>query len=202
LLHGFARTEEQSQLELRQAARLCHDPRRSARYLRHALDEARHAQAFAEHAQALARANGSAGFARPSAGCENLFEALGETRFLAFVHAGERRGRIEFETYARLLRRRGQDALAALFEGLIRDERRHEAYSARLLLELAGEAGARRVRRWAARHAAWSAFRRRGRALASALYGLSMLLVYVVLAPFALSYRALHPARRGFSRDA
>lgn len=201
LLHGFARTEEQSQLELRQAARLCGDERRSARYLRHALDESRHAQAFAEHAEALARAAGSAAFPRPAAGCESLYEQLGELRFVAFVHAGERRGRVEFETYARLLRRRGQDTLAGLFENLVKDERQHEAYTARLLEELAGKAGARRALRWAAQSGAWREFRRRGRALASALYGATMLLVYVALAPLALAYRALSPKPHGFSRE-
>jgi len=200
LLHGFARTEEQSQLELRQAARLCADDRRRARYLRHALDETRHARAFAEHAALLAHAAGSAGFPRPSAGCENLYERWGELRFLAFVHAGERRGRVEFETYARLLRR-GKDALAQLFDDLVQDERQHEAYSARLLEELAGEAGARRALRWAARSNAWREFRRRGRALARVLYGATMLIVYVALAPFALAYRVLSPESRGFSRE-
>jgi hypothetical protein len=201
LLHAFARTEEQSQLELRQAARSCGDDRRRARYLRHALDEARHARAFAEHAAELARAAGSAGFARPSAGCESLYERLGELRFLAFVHAGERRGRVEFETYARLLRRRGNEALAKLFEDLVQDERQHEAYSARLLEELAGNAGARRALRWAARNGAWREFRRRGRALAGVFYGMTMLLVYAALAPFALAYRALSPKPCGFSRE-
>lgn len=201
LLHGFARTEEQSQLELRQAARLCSNERRRARYLRHALDEASHAQAFAQHATELARAAGSAGFPRPAAGCEDLFEQLGELRFLAFVHAGERRGRIEFETFARLLRRRGNDALANLFDNLVKDERQHEAYSARLLEELAGEAGARRALRWAALSGAWREFRRRGRALGGLAYGATMLLVYAALAPFALAYRALSPKPRGFSRE-
>jgi hypothetical protein len=201
LLHGFARTEEQSQLELRQAARKCSDEGRCARYLRHALDESRHARAFAEHAEELGRASGAAAFPRPSASCQDLYEKLGELRFLAFVHAGERRGRAEFETYARLLRRRGADALALLFESLLHDERQHEAYSARLLEELAGSAGARRALRWAARNGAWREFRRRGRALARALYGVTTLLVYVALAPFALAYRALGKERRGFSRE-
>lgn len=201
LLHGFARTEEQSQLELRQAARLCGDARRAARYLRHALDEGRHARAFAERATELARAAGSAGFPRPAAGCESLYEQLGELRFLAFVHAGERRGRVEFETYARLLRRRGDRALAQLFEDLVQDERQHEAYSARLLEELAGSGGARRALRWAAGDSAWREFRRRGRALAGLLYAATMLVVYVALAPYALAYRALSPKPRGFSRE-
>ncbi len=201
LLYGFARTEEQSQLELRQAARACTDDRRRARYLRHALDESRHAQAFAEHAQELARTAGDLGFPRPSASSESLYERLGELRFLAFVHAGERRGRIEFETYARLLRRRGANTLASLFESLVQDERQHEAYSARLLEELAGVAGARSAVRWARRWEAWRGFRRRGRALAGALYGATMLLVYVALAPFGLSVRLLSQPTRGFSRD-
>ncbi len=201
LLHGFARTEQQSQLELRQAARACPDDRRRARYLRHALDEARHAHAFAEHAQELARAANALGFPQPSARSEDLYDRLGEVRFLAFVHAGERRGRIEFETYARLLRRRGADALAALFEGLVRDERQHEAYSAQLLEELAGAAGARSALRWVTRWEAWRSFRRRGRALAGALYRVTMLLIYVALAPVGLALRLTAKPSRGFARD-
>lgn len=201
LLHGFACTEEQSQLELRLAARACTDERRRARYLRHALDETRHAHAFAEHACELARVARTGGFARPSAGCERLYEQLGEVRFLAFVHVGEQRGRAEFETYARLLRKRGADATALLFEGLVVDERQHEAYTAQLLAELAGVDGARRAVRWVRRWQAWREFRRRGRRLARALYTVSMLLVYLALAPFALSFRLFGKAERGFSRE-
>jgi rubrerythrin len=201
LLHGFARTEAQSQLELRDAARACPDERRRALYLRHALDEARHARAFAEHAEELSRAAGGAGFARPSAGSESLFERLGEPRFLAFVHAGERRGRVEFETYARLARQRGALALAQLFEGLIQDERQHEAYSARLLQDLAGPSEATRALAFARRLQAWLAFRRAGRSVSRALYGLTMLALYAALAPFALLFRLRPSARRGFSSE-
>ena len=201
LLHGFACTEEQSQLELRLAARACTDERRRARYLRHALDETRHAHAFSEHARELAHAAGAAGFARPSAGCEQLYERLGELRFLAFVHLGEQRGRAEFETYARLLRSRGADTTAQLFEGLIADERQHEAYTARLLAELGGAHGARRAVRWVRRWQAWREFRRRGRKLAGAMYAGTMLLVYVALAPFALTLRSFGKTERGFSRE-
>ena len=201
LLHGFACTEEQSQLELRLAARACTDERRRARYLRHALDETRHAHAFAEHARELAHSAAAESFGRPSAGCERLYERLGELRFLAFVHVGEQRGRAEFETYARLLRGRGKDATAQLFEALVSDERQHEAYTAQLLAELAGADGARRAVRWVKRWQAWREFRRRGRRLAGALYGVSMLLVYVALAPFALTLRCFGKAERGFSRE-
>jgi rubrerythrin len=201
LLYGFARTEAQSQLELRQAAQACGDARRRARYLRHALDEARHAHAFAEHAAELARLAQAPGFARPHAASERLYERWGEPRFLAFVHLGERRGRVEFETYARLLRKRGAEPLARLFEALEQDERQHEAYTARLLEELAGAGHARRTLAWAARRTAWRALRRRGRALAMATYGVAMLLVYAALAPFALATRACGKAPRGFSRE-
>jgi hypothetical protein len=200
LLNGFARTEEQSQLELRDAARACPDERRRALYLRHALDEARHSRTFAEHAEELSRLAGGAGFSRPSAGSEGLFERLGEPRFLAFVHAGERRGRVEFETYARLLRQRGSLALAQLFEGVIGDERQHEAYSARLLEELAGGAEAARALTFARRWQAWRAFRRGGRGVSGALYNLTMLALYAALVPFALLWRLRPSPPRGFSR--
>ena len=153
------------------------------------------------HAEELARAAGVLGFPRPSASSENLYDRLGEVRFLTFVHAGVRRGRIEFETYARLLRRRGGEALADLFDSLVQDERQHEAYSARLLEELIGEAGARRAVRWVTRWEAWRTFRRHGRALGGALYWATMLLVYVALAPFGLALRLTAKPSRGFSRE-
>jgi rubrerythrin len=201
LLYGFARTEAQSQLELYRAARICEDVARRALYLRHALDEARHARTFEEHASQVARAAGAQDLPGPSAGSENLFELLGEARFLAFVHLGERRGRTQFEVYARLLHRRGALPLARLFEQLVHDERQHEAYTARLLQEVFGAPEARRALRWAARSAAWRAFRRHGRRLAGAVYTACMLLVYATLAPYALAFRLLSKPRRGFSSD-
>jgi rubrerythrin len=201
LLYGFACTEAQSELELRDAARACPDVRRQALYLRHALDEARHARAFAEHAQALSRLAGGAAFSRPSAGSEGLFERLGELRFLAFVHAAERRGRVEFETYATLARERGALGLAQLFEELIRDERQHEAYSARLLDELGGETEGPRALAFARRWQAWRAFRRIGSAVSGALFRVTMLSLYALLAPFALLWRLRPNRRHGFSSE-
>ena len=201
LLHGFACTEQQSQLELREAARRCPDDRRQGLYLRHALDEARHARAFAEQAAELSRASGGAALARAAADSERLYERHGEARFLGLVARGERRGRVEFEVYAGLLRRRGQLSLAELFEGLVRDERQHEAYTAQRLDELCGSAGARRAWRYAARSEAWRAFRDRGRRFAGALYGVAMFVLYLALAPYALAFRALHGRRSGFSSE-
>lgn len=202
LLYGFSRTEAQSQLELCRAARLCEDVERRALYLRHALDEARHARAFADHAARLSLAAGAHDAATTAAGAEELFERWGEARFLALVHLGERRGRLQFEVYARLSRRRGNEELARLFEELVRDERQHEAYSARVLLALVGATEARRAMSWAARSEAWRAFRRHGRHLAGLVYSLSMLLVYIVLTPYAVLFRLLSKPSRGLSDDA
>lgn len=199
LLGGFARTEAQSSLELRRAAQVCEDIQRRALYLRHALDEARHAQAFAEQASIVARTAGLQTIQGPAAGSEDLFERHGEARFLAFVHHGERRGRLQFEVYARLLRRKGQHSLAELFELLVADELQHEAYAARVLLELAGPRAAQRARRWAARSETWRGFRRSGRRMAGAVYSACMLLVYLALAPYALAFKALSKPPRGLS---
>ncbi len=201
LLYGFSRTEAQSQLELWRAVQLCPDDERRALYLRHAIDEARHAQAFAAHAARLALAAGGDETAGIAAGAEDLFERRGEPRFLALVHRGERRGRLQFEVYARLLRRRGDDELAQLFEQLVHDELQHEAYTARLLRDLVGRTRARRALRWAERADAWSAFRRHGRRVASLVYSVSMLLVYVALTPYAVTFRLLSKPSRGLSKD-
>jgi rubrerythrin len=201
-LHGFARTEAQSQLELQRAAELCESSERRALYLRHALDEARHARAFAEQASRLSHALGKVETLRLDAPSEELFERWGEARFLAFVHHAERRGRLEFEVYGRLLRRLGREPLARLFEGLVRDERQHEAYSARLLEELVGKSEARRALAWAARSETWRAVRRHGRRLARVAYAAAMLIVYALLTPYALGFRWLSQPRRGLSKEA
>lgn len=199
LLYGFARTEAQSRLELCRAAELCQSAERRSLYLRHALDEARHARALAEHASRLSLARGAHAFPSPAAPAEDLFERWGEARFLAFVQRGERRGRMQFAVYARLLRQSDAEPLAALFEALVRDERQHEAYCARLLREVAGEGGAEGALRWAARIEAWRAFRSRGRATAGLLYASVMLVLYALLTPYALAFRWLSRPRPGFS---
>jgi hypothetical protein len=202
LLYGFARTEAQSRLELCRAAQLCEDAERRALYLRHSLDEERHALAFADHAARLSLAAGGKETIGAAAGSEDWFERFGEARFLALVHRGETRGRVQFEVYARLLRKRGQALLAQLFEQIVQDERQHEAYSARVLQDLVGLAEARRALGWAARVETWRTFRRHGRRLGGLLYALSMLLVYVALTPYALVFRLLSRPRRGLSNEA
>ncbi|MEO8704460.1 MAG: ferritin-like domain-containing protein [Kofleriaceae bacterium] len=181
-LHGFARAEQGSRIDLLQAAQRTGSLARRAQYLRHALDETRHASMFWRRGNELARRPSGP----PIADTENLFETLGERRFLAFVHLGERRGREQFELYARHFGKRGDARTEALFGAILIDEHHHEDYTRALLVELCGgEAGARRELRRATLWDAWRTWRRAGRGLAGALYTLVMTVIYLVIGPIA-----------------
>lgn len=198
---AFAAAERQSELELRRAAALCHDPRRRALYLLHALEEARHARVFASRARELATSSSPDGADHEAAGgtipvdLEHLFERHGEPFFVAFVHRGEARGRAQFEAYREHFEARGDARSARVFEGVLADERRHEAYTCELLVELTGsERRARALLLRAAAWEAWRALRRSGRRVASSLYAITMLAVYAVAAPiFTLRARLRRP---------
>jgi rubrerythrin len=199
-LYGFARAEQGSRIDLLQAAHRTASERRRALYLRHALDESRHAGMFWRRSTELRAAADRPPYPPPVADTERLFERLGELGFLAFVHRGERRGRQQFERYAGHFGRRGDTRTRALFEAILGDERRHESYTRVLLVELAGgERGARGALRRAALWEAWRTWRRAGRALASAIYSLAMIAIYIVAGLVAaLAVRiAATAARRG-----
>ena len=117
-LRGFAEVEAESVLEMRIAAARTVDPQRRVLYLRHALDEERHARAFS-HA---AREHGAA-WAPLHVSSEDLFERLGEERFLAFIHRGERRGRMQFESYEAHFGRREPKLAGATRERGWREQR-------------------------------------------------------------------------------
>ena len=196
-LEGFGRAEEGSRIDLLAAAHATPSPERRARYLRHALDELRHAAMFARRAGELRGERGLPAAGPPRADSEALFERLGELGFLAFVHRGERRGRRQFEVYARHFARRGDGRTRALFEAILADEREHERYTRELLVELCGgERGARRELARAARWEAWRSWRRAGRLLAHAVTTAGMTLIYCVFAPpMALGKRLAAAAR-------
>lgn len=198
-LYAFAGAEHGSMLELRAAARLSPSPERQALYLRHALDEARHAALFARRSTALRTEAGRASLGHPLAQAEDLFERLGEVDFVAHVHRAERHGREQFEVYAALFGRFGDAQTRALFEGILADERRHEAYSWDLLVRLTGdEALARKALARAAWRGAWAGWRRVGRAGGQHLYAVLMWALYAAVAPLALLTRALRPVGRGW----
>ncbi|HET9624762.1 MAG TPA: ferritin-like domain-containing protein [Kofleriaceae bacterium] len=184
-LYAFARAEQGSRIDLLQAAHLTPSRARAARYLRHALDETRHTGMFWRRSTDLRLAAGRAPFPPPVADTEDLFERLGEPRFLAFVHRGEQRGREQFALYARHFAARDDDRTRALFDAILVDEARHATYTRDLLVELVGERGARRELRRAAMWAAWRAWRRAGRAISGAVYTLAMVAVYLVAGPIA-----------------
>ena len=198
-LHRFARAEHGSYLDMRMAAARTDSAARRVLFLRHALDEARHAQMFTRASAELRERRGLPSLGPPRVDGGDLHERLGELRFVAFVHRGERRGRQQFEAYRDYFGRRGETKLRAMFEAILEDERVHESYSGALLVELAGsEAAARSALRRIAAWEAWRAFRRSGKALAEAAYFLSMVVLYVTLAPFALFVRVIRPTRRGW----
>jgi len=180
-LMGFARAEQGSRIDLLHAAQRTPSLARRALYLRHAVDETRHAGMFWRRANEL-----RPGFSPPVADTERLFERLGETRFLAFVHRGEQRGRQQFELYAKHFAARGDSRTEALFQAILVDEERHERYTRELLVELAGsEAAARTELRRVALWQAWRMWRRAGRTLANGLFVLAMTALYLVCGPIA-----------------
>lgn len=199
-LHAFALAEHGSMLDLRLAARLTDSPTRAAAYLRHADDEARHAQMFARRAARLWAESGRPGALPPvRADSERLFERLGERGFLAFVHRGEERARVQFEAYVTWFKGQGRDHDRALFETILVDERRHGAYTLELLHELAGgPSGARAALGRAARWELGRRWLRAGRSLAERVYVVTMLVVYALAAPLGLLLRWRRPIRGGW----
>lgn len=199
MLWRFAAAERGSHLTMCWAAARADCPERRALYLRHAVDEARHARMFERRARELGYEGDAA-----EADAEDLFETLGEIGFLAFVTLAERRGRREFEGYRRALAARGDARTAALFDAILADEQRHEAYSGELLARLSGSAGAarRRVVR-VALWETWRGIRRANAALGAAMYAALAAILYVVVIPvFALYVRWTRPPRAGWSAPA
>ena len=184
-------------LDLLAAANATTSPARRALYLRHALDEGRHARMFSARAAQLRAERGLVAAVDP-VDFESLFARLGEVGFLAFVHRGEARGRRQFEVHRDHFAKKGDTHTEAMFESILGDERRHEAYSRSLLVELAGERRARQALRRAALWEAWRLWRRGGRFVAQLLFFTVMVLAYVALTPLGLVVRATMPAPRGW----
>jgi len=200
-LYSFSLSEHGSMLDLHVAARLTPCPERAALYVRHANDEARHAKLFWNRATLLLTESGRPGLSFPRADIEHLFETLGEIRFLAFVHRGERRGRQQLESYQKYFQSRGNQEMAALFDGIVADERRHESYTLELLHTLASESEAanalQSVRRWEL----WQRWRRLGKGLTARLYTGLMWVLYLASLPLAVWVRAFSSARPGWRKE-
>lgn len=198
-LFGFALAEQGSMIDLKAAARLTPSADRRAAYVRHLLDETRHARVFTQRSAELRAAEGQATLGSPRADTEALFANLGELRFLAFVHRGETRGCEQFEAYRTWFAARGDRRTSAMFDAILKDERRHMRYTRELLVEMAGgEGAARRELRRAQRWELWRNWRRAGRFLAERIYAVLMIAFSIVLSPFALLVRWTRPVRPGW----
>lgn len=167
-----------------EAANETTDLARKAQYVAHAVDEARHAKMFTLRALELDPARA----ADPSlfhVDFEHLFSSLGEARFIAFVHVGERRGRAQMQLFSDELLAlegtpRADPKTRALLEAVMKDEARHEAYSLELNRTLGGSL---------ARAQAWELKRRwlrAGAAVTGAVFHAVTSLLYLLLAPVAL----------------
>ncbi|HEX6764535.1 MAG TPA: hypothetical protein VF103_03635 [Polyangiaceae bacterium] len=181
MLVRFARAELGSSLVMRWAAGATASPGRRAAYLLHALDEERHARFFVARAKKLGASVHSV-----VADADDLFRLLGERRFVAFVHRAEARGEREFGAYERSFLAAGDRKTAAVFHVVLRDERRHVAYSRELFAELGVT---RAVSVGVALWEAVRASRRAARALFGALNQVFLLALYATLLPFSVAVR-------------
>jgi hypothetical protein len=123
----------------------------------------------------------------PDADYENLFERLGEEQFLAFVHLGEKRGCMQFTSYARYFSKKGDTQTSSIFTTVLADETQHMAYTHDLLVELCGSRQKAKIALLKAQ--AWEARRswmRNGKALTSKVFFVIVLSVYPLLLPYKL----------------
>ena len=195
-LDRFAKAEQGSMLTLRWAAARVDAVERRAIYLEQALEEQRHAGLFSKRAAEL-RGQGET-VAPVITDAEDLFARLGEIRFLAFLHRGERRAVVEFAYYRAAFDQAGDRQTAALFAEIVEEERNHQDYPLALITALTSNPkAAARAARFVAAWEAWRGFRRLGRYLAERCYNFSMWCLYPLLAPLCLWVRLVRPEPRG-----
>ncbi len=191
MLLAFARAERSSFYDMMEAANASADLARKAQYVAHAVDEARHAKMFTLRALELdpSRATDPSLF---HADFEHLFTVLGEAKFIAFVHVGERRARGQMQLFREELAQlegtpRADTKTKALLDAVMRDEEQHETYSLALSQELGGSLGSARL--WELKRG-WL---RAGATLSGLVYTALMSVLYVALFPLALIEKARRP---------
>ena len=188
MLLAFARAERSSFYDMMEAANATAELPRKAQYVAHAVDEARHAKMFTLRALELdpSRATDPSLF---HSDFEHLFTRLGEARFMAFVHLGERRGRAQMQLFRDELQAldgtpRADPKTRALLDAVMKDEAQHESYSLALANTLGGSLiGAR----------AWELRRgwlRAGAAVTGLVFTAVTSLLYLLLFPLALLEKA------------
>ena len=174
MLLDFAKAERSSWYDMMEAANVTTEPSRKAQYLAHAVDEARHAKMFTLRALELDPSR-AADPTLYQSDFEHLFTRLGEAKFLAFVHLGEKRGRAQMKLFREELHAlegspRADTKTKALLDAVMVDEARHESYS------LAAARAWEFKRGWL----------RAGGALTGLVYAALMSALYLLLFPLAL----------------
>jgi len=186
--YSFSCTEFSSVFDLTLAANLTASDRYSGLYVRHLQDERGHTNIFFARANKLRKEAGKPPYPHPKAEYEELFHLLGEKRFLAFVHLGEKRGCIQFNSYANYFERKGDAHTTSIFTSVLQDETMHMNYTYDLLLEqCGGDVAAARKEIRSARY--WEARRRwmrAGKALTSKLFVVITMSVYPLFLPYKL----------------
>jgi len=190
MLMAFARAERSSFFDMMEAANTTSDLKRRAQYLRHAVDENRHAQMFSLRALEL---DPSLAFddTLARADFEHLFTRLGEARFLAFVHLGEKRARAQMVMFRDELAgfegtTRADPKTKALLDAVMADEAEHEAYTKELLSTLSQASNELTGARFWELRRGWL---RLGAASSGFVFKVVMWAIYVALAPLALLER-------------
>jgi bacterioferritin (cytochrome b1) len=202
VLFGFSLAEYGSMLELSAAARYSPSFKRSALYVRHLSDEIRHADLFAQRSAELRKKLKLDPLGHPHADTENLFQSLGERRFLAFVHRGEARACKQFKVYEDWLRRHGDKKTSNIFKTILQDERRHAEYTLQLLRTIAGSE--RAARKYLRRAGLWEAkcrWLRISNSLSGKMFFVLAVTVYLLAAPYVVLASRLYPEQRGWVRS-
>jgi hypothetical protein len=195
--YSFSCTEFSSVHDLLLAAKVTDSDSRAAQYVKHLQDEYKHTAIFLNRANKIRQEKGLAPLPHPGSEYEQLFTLLGEKRFLAFVHIGEKRGCTQFTSYAKYFEKKGDSHTATIFNTVLADEIHHMHYTYDLLLELCGskEEAAKELGK-AARWEMRRHWMRSGYALTSKLFFLITISIY----PLFLPYKLLHlctPAKSG-----
>jgi hypothetical protein len=187
--YSFSCTEYSSVHDLLLAARKTQSDSRAAKYLGHLEDEYKHTSIFLNRANKIRKDKGQSPLPHPGSEYEQLFELLGEKRFLAFVHLGEKRGCIQFSSYAKYFDKKGDSYTASIFKAVLEDEVQHMNYTYELLEEMCGSKAEAhkelaRANRWEMRRR-WM---RSGRAITSKLFFLITISIYPLFMPYKLLY--------------
>ncbi len=187
----FADVETDGGRDILRAAEVTPDPLLRRLYLEHAIDELHHGDLFRDRGAALWRTRRTDGRTllngHPLPGGHGLddlkIDGQPDHRLLAFLHVAEKAAAGRFAVYRGLVD--DDPRTRAIFEEILRDEVFHMNYTYAQLSRIAPRTYRRHVR-YARAKRLWHRYLRVAAAVAGAIGGVLLLLMYfVVLPPFA-----------------